>query len=467
MSQKFDPKYKHVFLTPLARRKPLRDDAYHGIFEAVFRLVRSEKPEYLQTIQLRKKATLANRLSASATVLRYAVEIGVTVISYKTAGAVIDHILDTLPIAGEGYCSPLRNDYLKSLRAILEYTSHVEHLRKKHWQSLSDFLVAGIKHGSGEESSNKNVASGRTESDDSRNSRYLSVRTSESNGAGGLGSQSTSSTAELLVSLRLLTSATNAPLIARASSILSCLTDFLEHATMSHHDAFAAFNNVLSRALTEDIFLARRALFGLMPIIRRLWSIKSSVVKEQILITLTLGRELLANQDSIRLTDSDRMSLTNLFDVLVLDYQRRTDREMLHMDDIRLTGTGICHPFGLEGIVPVIESGRALLNWSIVSVIASLAVAIDGFQNTEQPVELSNGTPKKRRKVTKRVDDIVREALAGTGSEKAGALQIISFLLGESESAPKAIADHFLAFARGVLDDDSTVASWSMMALAQ
>ena len=412
-------------------------------------------------------AALATRLATSATVLRYAVEIGVPVISPKTAAAVIDHIRDTLPVAGEGYCSPLRNDYLKSLRAILEYPSHVEHLRKKNWQSLSDFLVAGIKNSSAEEAPNKNVGSGRVDSDDSRNSRYLSVRTSQHSSARSLASQSTSSTAELLISLNLLTAATNAPIMTRASSILPFLIDFLEYTTFSQHDAFAALNNVLSRAITEDISLARSTVFGLIPVIRRLWSTKSSVVKDEMIITLTLGHELLANQDNTMLTESQRLLLRKLFDVLVLDYQRRSDREMLHMDDIRFAEAGISQPVGLQGIVPVVESGRALSNWSVVSIIASLAVAIDRFRDSEEAVDLSNGTPRKRRKVTNRVDDIFSQALAGTASERAGALQIIIFLMEESDCVTDIISDQFLHFASGILEDDSTVASWSMLLFAQ
>ena len=166
------------FANALHLRKGLRDDAYHGIFEAVFRLVRSDKPEYLRTNLPRKKVAIAARMSTSATVLRYAVEIGVPVISHKTTVAVVDHITDTLPVPGDGYCSPLRSDYLKSLRAILEYPSHVEHLRSKHWQSLADFLVAGITHDY-EEAYGKDVASSLTESEESRSSRYLSIRTSQ------------------------------------------------------------------------------------------------------------------------------------------------------------------------------------------------------------------------------------------------------------------------------------------------
>jgi ataxia telangiectasia mutated family protein len=450
-----------------AHRKPLRDDAYHGIFEAVFRLVRSDKPEYLHTDLPRKKATLAARLAASATVLRYAVEIGVAVISHKTTAAVIDHIRDTLPVPGQGYCPPLRNDYLKTLRAILEYPSHVEHLRTKHWQSLSDFLVAGITNGYAEEASNRDVASGLTESEESRSSHYLSVRTSQNSSARSLGSQSINSTTELIISLNLLTAATNAPLMTRASSLVPCLTEFLEHATISQHDAFTAVNNILARAITEEISLARSAVFGLIPVIRRVWSTKSSVAKDQMIITLTLGHEIFSKQDSTGLTESEHLSLSNLFDVIVADYRRRTDREILHMDDVRLTDASPSQPVGLQGIVPVIESGRALSNWSIVSIIASLAIAIDGFQTIEDTVGLSNETPRKRRKVTKRVDDIISQALASSGSEKVAALQIITFLMTDSECVTDAIVDNFLKFASGILEDDSTVASWSMLLFAQ
>jgi ataxia telangiectasia mutated family protein len=255
--------------------------------------------------------------------------------------------------------------------------------------------------------------------------------------------------------------------MTRATSILQCLTEFLEHATISRHDAFEGANNILSSAITEDISLARSTLFGLLPVIRRLWSTKSSVLKDQMIITLTLGHELLANQDGTRLTESEHLSLINLLEVLVLDYQRRIDREMLTIDDLRFTEPDISQPVGLQGIVPLIESGRALSNWSVVSIIACLTAAIDRFQSTEETVELSSGIPRKRRKITRRVDEIVSQALAGTGSEKSGALQIIIFLMKESEGAPDTVAGNMLKLASGILEDDSTVASWSMLLFAQ
>ena len=159
--------------------------------------------------------------------------------------------------------------------------------------------------------------------------------------------------------------------------------------------------------------------------------------------------------------------MINLLDVLALDYQRRIDREMLTLDDLRFTETDVSQPVGLQGMVPLIESGRALSNWSVVSIIACLTAAIDRFQRTEEAVELSSETPRKRRKITRRVDEIVSQALAGTGSEKSGALQIIIFLMKESDDAPDIVASTMLKLASGILEDDSTVASWSMLLFAQ
>ena len=80
---------------------------------------------------------------------------------------------------------------------------------------------------------------------------------------------------------------------------------------------------------------------------------------------------------------------------------------------------------------------------------------------------MSNETPRKRRKVATHVDDIISKALASTGSEKTSALQIVIFLMKGSERASEAVAIHILQFASGILEDDSTVASWSMLLLAQ
>ena len=461
------PRSLRTLLSSRCFRKPLRDDAYHTIFEAIFSAVRTDKPYYLRQTAQRTKDAAARRLTACANVLRIAVENGTSAITSRTAAAVIDHVIDTLPDAEGGYFPPLRVDYLKCLRAMLESAPLVEHLRRKQWQSLVDFLLEGINDGSGEDALGTSASTRRSENDHSKNSLHLSVRSSQFSSARSQGSESNNSSADLVPSLSLLTAATNTPLMTRAGAIMSCMTNFLDHATASQHDALAAFNNVLSSTVTEDLSLARSAVFDLLPVMRRLWSTKSAPVKEQMMITLILGKDVLASHEFARNTEEDRLSLINLYDAIVLEYQRRNDRDVLNIDDVRFWTTSESQPVGLNGIVPIVESGRSLANWTIVSLMAALATIIDGFRPIGETAQLSNGTPKKRRKFGNRVDELLDQVLTDTGIGRARALHVIVFLLDESDDFPERVADHFLQLASYILDDDPASSSWAMLLFAQ
>lgn len=448
-------------------RKPLQDDAYHKIFEAIFRIVRSDKSIYLSTDAATRKKTTVTRLEASADTLRLAVEVGTPTISTKTAAALIDHMTDILPVGEGEYLAPLRGPYLKSIRAILGHQSHVEHLRRKQWQSLADFLIAGINHDTSDDTPSTLTTSRLMNTEEFRNSPRLSVRTSQFSSVRSQRAESKSSSPELVLCLNLLTAATNAPLITRADAILDCLTGFLEHATISQPDALTAFNNVLSVTITENLRLSRSAVFCLLPILRRLWSTKSTSVKDQMMVTLILGKEVFAARDSARDLEADSLSLHNLFDAIVLEYQRRNDRDVLHIDDIRFAKFDDSQPVGLDGIVPIVESGRALANWTVVSLLACLAAAVDSFPAATGATQFPDEMPKKRRKLTKQADDLIDSVLMESGVERARGLQILVFLLDESEGFSDKLADHFIQVATCISDDDPACASWAMLLIAQ
>ncbi len=455
-------------LSSCCSRKPLQDDAYHTIFEAIFFAVRVDRAYYIRQTAQRTKDAAARRLTACANVLRTAVENGTSTITSRTAAAVIDHVTDTLPDVDGGYFSPLRVDYLKCLRTMLEFAPLVEHLRRKQWQSLVDFLLAGINYGSEENALVMSAGTRASENGHSKDSLHLSVRSSQFSTARSRGSETNKSSADLVSSLSLLTAATNAPLMTRAGPVMSGVIDFLDHSTASQYDALTAFNNVLSSTMTEDLSLARSAVFGLLPIMRRVWATKSAPVKDQLMITLILGKSVLACHDIARDTEDDRLSLINLYDAIVLDYQRRNDRDILSMDEIRFSMTSESQLVGLNGIVPVVENGRALSNWTVVSLIAALATIIDGFRPTiTESALLSNGTPKKRRKLTNRVNEVFDQVLTNTGIGRARALQVLVFLLAESDEFPDKVADRFLQLASYILDDDAACSSWAMMLFAE
>ena len=92
-----------------------------------------------------KQVHVVSRLSDIASTIRFTVEVGVQSFRLKTVRALLQHVIDTLPFAREGYCRPLRDDYIKTLRALFEYTPHVEHFLITEWESAVSFVLGILR----------------------------------------------------------------------------------------------------------------------------------------------------------------------------------------------------------------------------------------------------------------------------------------------------------------------------------
>ena len=217
----------------IAYRDTLDDDGFHQIYEALFRSVRIERTAYVSLSKSSKSSSAANRLKDCATVFRLAVELGVRKITSKTANAVIDHVVDALPIATEAYCQPLAEDYFKILRAILDHAAHVEHLRDRKWRNLTDFLIQSISHFALEEDSQDSGTNASMQSHRSKNGRLTSFRASQSSASHATRYEGGRPADDLFFCLDRLTAATNAPTMSRASTIMECMIRFLKRLTSS------------------------------------------------------------------------------------------------------------------------------------------------------------------------------------------------------------------------------------------
>jgi serine-protein kinase ATM len=444
----------------------LGDEGYHRIFEGVFRIVRIEKPAYVRATKSARNA-VTSRLEACAVVLRLAVETGISRIRSRTAIAVIDHIIETLPLEAEGLCIPLRNDYLKSLRAILEYAPIGEHLRQRHWEALCDFLVTGLNTNSSEDSFRSTTSLRQTTSQESRNGYQVPLRVSQVSGSRGQASDTASFAEELIVSLKLLTAITNSPLMTRANAIFGSMIAYLATATKAQSDAISAFNNALARTITEDISLSRRALFDFLPSIRRLWSIKSALVKDQILITLILGNETLASSDAITTTSNDFSSLDNVFEAILAEYRRRLERDMLHLEYCRFSMHDNVVGVSLTGLVPAYENPRALSCWTVVWALSFLARVLDDHQARESGRAIVSGTAAKKLRLSLRSEGTIDQAMTTTGSERLCAVQMLVMLLEKSTDVQNKCAEELPRLASKLMEDDSVIVSWVMLSISR
>lgn len=406
-----------------------------------------------------------NRLRECAIVFRLAVELGVRKITSKTANAVIDHITDTLPVAGEAYCQPLSDDYPKILRAILEHAPHVEHLRDRKWRSLVDFLIQGISHYALEEENPSSGTNASTLSQHSRNGRATSFRISQSSGPRASRYEAGRPTEDLFFCLDRLTTSTNAPTMSRAKIIMDCLMRFFNSTSSGsalHQVAFSCLNNISTKVITEDSRLAESVVLEILPTIRRLWSSKNLLLRDEMLITLVLSSDIIQALPNTNPSDDVRSSLSNLLEVMSNEYSRRSERDILQLDEISFTSDRMHQAMSLINFRIRAEQTRGTFKWATISVLTSLALTVDRFSRGK-----TNETPSKRRKLTNSVDEVLRQSISASPLEKIRALQIINLLLSSSTDISDMFLSLIVQFTNQILDEDCTIAAWTMVSVSR
>jgi serine-protein kinase ATM len=404
-----------------------------------------------------------------ATVFRLAVELGVRKVTSTTANAIIDHVVDTLPVAGEAYCQPLTDDYLKILRAILEHAPHVEHLRNRKWCTLTDFLVQGISHHALD---GENPSSGTNESSPSlrsKDGRVRSFRVSQGSAVRPTRQEAGRPAEDLFFCLDCLTAATNAPTISRATLIVDMVIRFFDSASSGgslHQIAFSCMNNILSKVVTEDTRLTQRVVLEILPTIRRLWSSKNTLLRDEMLITLVLSRDTITALPKSNRGDDTYSSLSNLLEVMSAEYSRRNEREILQLDDVLFMRTPKQQVMSLENFCVLADHIRGTFNWATISVIAFITLTLSRFSQMVE-TDRVNDTPSKRRKLASGVDDVFRQSLSAPSLVKTRALQTIPFLLNESPALSENFLHLIVQFTNQILDEDPSIAAWTMIAISR
>ena len=120
-----------------------KDKEWQAAFTLLFRLAADEREVYVSSTK--HKSAAESRLAACGKVLRILTEFSVRKFRIKTAQAILDHVCENASTPSGSLCEPLFNDYIKSMRCILEYQPHVEHLRDA-WSSTVSFCVEVLQH---------------------------------------------------------------------------------------------------------------------------------------------------------------------------------------------------------------------------------------------------------------------------------------------------------------------------------
>jgi serine-protein kinase ATM len=430
--------------------------------------VRIERTSYLSTSKSSRSSITAKRLRECAFVFRLAVELGVRKITSKTANAVIDHVVDTLPVAADAPSQPLTDDYSRSLRAVLDHAPHVEHLRDKKWHTLAEFLIQGISRYAPEEAPPSSGMNTSMLSQHSRNGHATSFRVSQSSGSYATRNEAGRPAEDLFWCLERLTSATNAPIISIAADIIECITRFLNSSSSSslHQIAFSCLNSITARAITEDSRLAQRMILDIIPTIRRLWSSKSLLLRDEMLITLVLSRDIIKAMPQTHSNDDVYSSLNNLLEVISAEYSRRNERDVLQLDEIIFSSDPKQQVMSLDKFRIRAEHTRGTFNWATISVLACLTLTVDQLSHTKQDHN-TNENPSKRLRLTNGVEDVFRQSLSATALSKVRALQTVPFLLNDCSAMSDVLPDLLAQYTNQILDEDHIIATWTMVAISR
>lgn len=402
--------------------------------------------------------------------LRTAVDIFLRNLRTKTVRAIIEHIIETIPIPGEDLWEPLSVDYTKCLASLLRHSPHTEHLGDAEWEKLMNFCLAAINV----QDENENQLSIRSshrsapeEALDGSDSPSTSFRMTPTPTQREKHMGDRNNIGEVLACIQLLTASPGAPVQATADNILQGLVEFVKSPSImagnAHQLAFSSINTVISRVFFDQSELVRSSLLSLIPVIRRLWTTKFHSLKDELLATLILCTVILIDSTAKDPTESLMRLIERLADSLHSEYVRRPEKDQLQIDDIVFNHRTVDSSAFIFG--PRFGITRSEHNWTIIWVIANLFKLLKTLATQVPGSDSDHETSYKRQRVNSAIDDIVRDATSASGTRRICALQLIPFLEKDMDVERKDAMTQRLVPC--ILDDSTAVSSWTMLALTR
>ncbi|KAF2425727.1 ataxia telangiectasia mutated [Tothia fuscella] len=456
----------------------IKDKTWHSIYEAIFQCAALERVPSAKRSLSQKSITAAaqGRLKACAKILRFAVTVGLRTLRVKTVKALLEHIIQSLPIPGGGYCEGLSLDYVKCLRIVTEYQPHVEHLRD-YWSEIVDFCLAGITTLEDDSQDDEHIPSGSNGNSLRVSYRSLNLSGSRGSRAGTPKPTTRQGSAkyrnevdDLLGCIRNLTRATNVPIEDKQDQILEALIYYLKRSDVirpAHAEAFAAINAVLARVAVCSIDLTRKTMLELYPVIKALWGNKYPRTKDEMLMTLVLTKAHVSALLHCERPLQFEEDLENLVEVLQSDYTKRLDRDQLQLEDIDITWQS--HKETLHGSSFSLRRGNIAAegNWSVVHLIGFYSHLLDDSKKSLEPLSEQNGIEghSKKPRMSFLYQDHLRRASVGPSSSQVCALQALAFLSQFGRLSEDQIEDFIDRLSQIITNTHGRVSSWALLTL--
>ena len=464
----------------------LSDRAYHKILETLFHVAQADTSNYAVAGKPTTKSNLRKRLSLCASTIRSVTEAGLYKLRLKTVRALIDHITQTLSKADNGYCEPISTDYFKTLRLLLGYPPHAEHLSKQDWITIINFYTGCLRDLTSafrEQSSNKfasHLASRQISRSSTPNpSTQNTVAQSQSTRFNHL----RPAAEDILDCLHQLCKTPNIPIVNwhlesdRSSSVISNLIGFLEVSSnpgSPQQAGFEALHEVLTALSTSDTALACKHYAELLPLIGRFWQSKTSSFRDVLSIHLLRASVFLTytmDQDQAQCEELES-EIIDLLAVTRSEYLKRPEREQLQFEDLEFSQKDAYCPNQRPACTKTcgVRYGtvRAEQSWVLLHSHAAFIAALGrrADQGAKGASEREGAAAPKRRRLNSAIGDLYRSLASPQRSERLYAIQVITLLLDIQELDVSRLVELVELLLGRVSDPSEHVVSWALLALA-
>ena len=425
---------------------------------------------------------VSNRLAACGGLVRTIVDVGLMRFRHTTVKALVEHISQCLPTAHDDYCEPLIVDYFKALGILLGYEAHVEHLSSDEWHELLDFCINTARNlNRSEEPVDQNVSTLQS------NLSLRSRRALTSNGApehshsfSSRESQRLSypqlqrSNEDIMLCIRHMTIVPNAPVVEKAEAILDVTLDLLAtypHLSKVLQNLYETIDSVLSRIIINNISLSFRTVSALIPLFRKTWK-RATLNQRELMLSLLLRGESFFPQ-LIRSEAGDAISsLGALLEVIKGQYCSRKPRELLQVDDLDFSDITALLSEHTPLKIKVMRLRTGALKgedpWCVIHVSATIYTISERLANesacTEEDDFRANA---KRQKRSRPIDELLQFLKESHLPSKVYALQVVTMLFNQISFEDTLLPDVADLLMLHISHDDTTVASWAIVAIAR
>ena len=328
--------------------------AWLVVFQALFTAVVTERTATVKKDKDRAHALTLRRLEDLTSAVRWLTERSVSRLNKKVVNALLKHLLQAISHKGALF-QPVALDYAKTLRAILSYQPHLEHLDNAQWVEIASVAFAVVlgddlntsldDEESSDEESEADVSSSLSEGDRNPSKKR---RRQESIGAGPSKKARTSPRSvsleqiEFVSVIAILLKSPYAPLVSKETPIVGrrILTRFGRFFQLYTTDTSAHVDAIFSLNITlQQLALNARhdvSEFGVSTwdSLLALWTTKNRQVKEGVLAVLVT---LLPYVSTTDIPFDHPEKLGKLLKLLLSERESRWGFDPLSLDSIRLS----------------------------------------------------------------------------------------------------------------------------------